>query len=52
MFWPNYGIGIDYQYHHSSGSMMGDFDAGDGYTQIYGKFTDNVFSSYVGALNK
>ena len=43
-----YGIGIDYQFHHSSGSMMGIFDPQDGVTLYYGEITDNVFTNYVG----
>lgn len=43
-----YGIGIDYQFHTSSGSMTGIIDPGDGVTLYYGEVTDNVFTNYIG----
>ncbi|SHJ09859.1 hypothetical protein SAMN05444280_11110 [Tangfeifania diversioriginum] len=48
MFWENCGLGVDYQFHHSSGSLHGAVDSGDTYTFIYGKFTDNIYTNYVG----
>jgi len=48
MFWQNFGLGIDYQYHHSSGEMKGVIDPGDGYTLLYGQMNDNVYTNYSG----
>ncbi len=48
LIWENYGLGIDYQFHHSSGSLHGTVDPGDTFTFIYGKFTDNIYTNYVG----
>ena len=48
MFWENYGLGIDYQLHNSSGSLYGTVDPGDTYTFVYGKFSDDIFTNYVG----
>lgn len=48
MIWENYGLGIDYQFHHSSGSLHGTVDPGDTFTFIYGKFTDDIYTNYVG----
>jgi hypothetical protein len=48
MVWENYGLGIDYQFHYSSGSLHGTMDPGDAYTLIYGKFTDEMYTNYVG----
>ncbi len=43
-----YGIGFDYQIHHSSGNMTGPFDPQDGATVYYGKMEDNIYTNYVG----
>jgi len=48
MVWENYGLGIDYQFHNSSGSLHGTVEPGDTYTFIYGKFSDDIFTNYVG----
>jgi hypothetical protein len=48
MVWENYGLGIDYLLHYSSGSLHGTLDPGDTYTLIYGKFSDDIYTSYVG----
>lgn len=48
MIWENYGLGIDYQFHHSLGSLHGTVDPGDTYTFIYGKFSDNTYTNYMG----
>ncbi|HKI87472.1 MAG TPA: outer membrane beta-barrel protein [Draconibacterium sp.] len=48
MFWKNFGLGADYQYHHSTGEMKGVFDPGDNYTLLYGKLNDNIFTNYAG----
>lgn len=48
MFWQNFGLGMDYQYHHSSGEMKGVIDPGDGYTLLYGQMNDNVYTNYSG----
>ena len=42
------GVGIDYQLHHSSGSMTGPFDPQDGATVYYGKMEDNIYTNYIG----
>lgn len=43
-----YGVGIDYQFHHSSGSMIGPFDPQDGNILYYGKMEDNIYTNYIG----
>lgn len=48
MVWDDYGLGVDYQLHHSSGSLYGTFDPGDTYTFIYGKLSDNIYINYMG----
>lgn len=48
LIWENFGLGIDYQFHQSSGSLHGTMDTGDTYTLIYGKFTDDIYTNYVG----
>lgn len=48
MIWENYGLGIDYQFHHSSGSLHGTVDPGDTFTFVYGEFTDDIYTNYVG----
>jgi hypothetical protein len=48
MVWENYGLGIDYQFHNSSGSLYRTVEPGDTYTLIYGKFSDDIFTNYVG----
>lgn len=48
MFWDNYGLGVDYQFHHASGSLYGTVDPGDGFTLINGEFNDDIYTNYVG----
>ncbi len=48
MFWQNYGLGIDYQFHTSSGNLYGTVDSGDTYTMLYGKFSDDIYTNFVG----
>lgn len=48
MFWEKYGLGFDYQFHNSSGSLSGYIDADDGETIIYAQITDNVFTNFLG----
>ena len=48
LFKQKYGIGIDYQFHHSSGSMTGTIDPGDAVTLYYGKIHDNIYTNYTG----
>lgn len=42
-----YGVGIDYQFHHSSGSLTGTI-SNDGFTYYYGESCDNIYTNYVG----
>lgn len=44
---PKYGLGIDYQFHHSSGSITGTIAPGDG-SLYYGETEDNVYTNYTG----
>ncbi len=48
MLISNYGVGIDYQFHQSSGSITGTIDPGDGLTLYYGTTEDKVFTNYAG----
>lgn len=48
LFNPSYGLGVDYQFHHSSGSIVGTIDPADGITLFYGKTEDNVYTNYTG----
>ncbi|TKG94217.1 hypothetical protein EYV94_13095 [Puteibacter caeruleilacunae] len=44
----NWGIGLDYQHHHSSGKITGNIDPQDGVTMYYGQTEDKVFTNYLG----
>jgi len=44
----SYGLGIDYQFHQSSGSITGIIDPGDGLTLYYGTTEDKIFTNYTG----
>lgn len=48
MFWKKYGLGLDYQFHNSSGSLAGYIDPGDGVTYVYTEITDHVFTNFLG----
>jgi hypothetical protein len=48
MLGQKFGLGIDYQFHHSQANITGAFDPGDTYTLLYGKLSDDVFTNYTG----
>jgi hypothetical protein len=48
MFWDNYGIGIDYQFHQSSGNIIGNIDQGDGVTLVHGEIKNQVYTNFTG----
>ncbi len=48
MFWKEHGLGIDYQYHVSSGSISGYVDPGDMVTMVFAKLDDQVYTNYIG----
>ena len=48
LFHPDYGVGIDYQFHNSSGSIVGTINTGDMVTSFYGEVKDDVFTNYLG----
>ncbi|WP_423129566.1 hypothetical protein [Gaoshiqia sp. Z1-71] len=48
LFSARYGVGVDYQFHTSSGNLYGTFDPGDGVTLYYGEVKDEVFTNYLG----
>ncbi|MCG6190803.1 hypothetical protein [Maribellus maritimus] len=48
MFWEKFGLGIDYQIHHSSGKITGTFNPHDSYTLLYGDLNDDVYTNYGG----
>lgn len=48
LFNERYGVGIDYQFHQSSGTLSGTIDPGDGWTLYYGTMEDKVYTNYTG----
>ncbi len=48
MFWENIGLGINYQFHNSSGSLSGYIDPGDVATYVFVNVTSNIFTNFIG----
>lgn len=44
----NYGLGIDYQFHHSSGTLSGYIDPGDNVSLYYTQVDDDIYTNYLG----
>jgi len=48
MFWEQHGLGFDYNFFYSKASAMGNMDPGDGYTRIYGKMSEDIYTQFAG----
>uniref|UniRef100_UPI003216FE87 outer membrane beta-barrel protein n=1 Tax=uncultured Draconibacterium sp. TaxID=1573823 RepID=UPI003216FE87 len=48
MFWPNLGLGIDYNFYTSSGNLAGYVDPGDMATYVYAEVEEKVITNYAG----
>lgn len=48
MISPNKSLGFDYSIFMTSGSEMGWFDIGDGWSKFYGPFSEKIYTSFIG----
>jgi hypothetical protein len=45
---PKFGLGLDYSFFTTNSSVLGYLDPGDGWTRYYGKFSEKIYTNFVG----